>query len=55
MTYVGSMLTSPEAGVIDQREEGTSRLNALRREDLGARFPGLLPTILQAASVDAHA
>jgi DNA-binding transcriptional ArsR family regulator len=31
-----------EAGVIHQRQEGTSRLNTLRREDLEARFPGLL-------------
>src|ERR687888_22703 len=33
-----------EAGVIRQRQEGTSRLNTLRREDLDARFPGLLDT-----------
>jgi DNA-binding transcriptional ArsR family regulator len=39
-----------EAGVIHQRQEGTSRLNTLRRDDLEARFPGLLATILQAAS-----
>src|SRR5919109_2536705 len=36
-----------EAGVIRQRQEGTSRLNTLRREDLDARFPGLLGTILR--------
>lgn len=35
-----------EAGVILQREEGTSRLNSLRREDLDARFPGLLAAVL---------
>jgi DNA-binding transcriptional ArsR family regulator len=35
-----------EAGVIDQREEGTARLNRLRREDLDARFPGLLGAVL---------
>ena len=29
-----------EAGVIKQRQRGTSRLNPLRREDLDARFPG---------------
>jgi DNA-binding transcriptional ArsR family regulator len=40
-----------EAGVIHQRHEGTARLNLLRREDLEARFPGLLATILQAASI----
>jgi DNA-binding transcriptional ArsR family regulator len=38
-----------EAGVIHQRHEGTARLNTLRREDLDARFPGLLETILKAA------
>jgi DNA-binding transcriptional ArsR family regulator len=37
-----------EAGVIHQRQEGTTRLNTLRRDDLEARFPGLLQTILQA-------
>ncbi len=42
-----------EAGIIRQRQAGTSRLNALRRDDLDARFPGLLATILQAASADA--
>jgi DNA-binding transcriptional ArsR family regulator len=35
-----------EAGVIDQREEGTARLNSLRREDLDERFPGLLDAVL---------
>ena len=40
-----------EAGVIQQRQEGTARLNTLRREDLEARFPGLLDTVLKAASV----
>jgi DNA-binding transcriptional ArsR family regulator len=39
-----------EAGVIRQREEGTTRVNALRRNDLEARFPGLLATVLDAAS-----
>ena len=38
-----------EAGVIRQRAEGTTRVNSLRREDLDARFPGLLATILDAA------
>jgi DNA-binding transcriptional ArsR family regulator len=38
-----------EAGVIHQRPQGTTRLNRLRHEDLEARFPGLLQTILQAA------
>jgi DNA-binding transcriptional ArsR family regulator len=38
-----------EAGVIRQRQSGTARLNTLRREELDARFPGLLATILEAA------
>src|SRR3954465_14392317 len=37
-----------EAGVIQQRQEGPPRLNTLRRDDLEARFPGLLETILRA-------
>jgi DNA-binding transcriptional ArsR family regulator len=35
-----------EAGIIQQRREGTARLNTLRRDDLEARFPGLLATVL---------
>ena len=38
-----------EAGLIHQRQEGTTRLNALRREELDARFPNLLETVLGAA------
>jgi DNA-binding transcriptional ArsR family regulator len=38
-----------EAGIVRQRPEGTARMNTLRREDLDARFPGLLDTILSAA------
>jgi DNA-binding transcriptional ArsR family regulator len=38
-----------EAGVIQQRQRGTARLNALRRQDLDARFPGLLDSVLRAA------
>ena len=37
-----------EAGMIRQRQEGTSRLNSLRRADLDARFPGLLDAVLGA-------
>lgn len=37
------------AGVIRQRLEGTTKLNSLRREELDARFPGLIETVLQAA------
>jgi DNA-binding transcriptional ArsR family regulator len=38
-----------EAGVIRQRQQGTTRLNQLRRADLETRFPGLLETVLRAA------
>jgi DNA-binding transcriptional ArsR family regulator len=38
-----------EAGVLQQRQVGTARLNTLRREDLDARFPGLLETVLRSA------
>jgi DNA-binding transcriptional ArsR family regulator len=38
-----------EAGVIRQRLEGTTKLNSLRRDDLEARFPGLLESVLLAA------
>jgi DNA-binding transcriptional ArsR family regulator len=44
-----------EAGVIRQRQQGTMRLNILRDEDLEARFPGLLATILQAADARGQA
>jgi DNA-binding transcriptional ArsR family regulator len=40
-----------EAGLIHQRQEGTSRLNSLRSDDLEAQFPGLLDTVLRAAQV----
>src|SRR5437588_4643614 len=35
-----------EAGLIRQRVVGTSRVNSLRRDDLDARFPGLLDAVL---------
>lgn len=38
-----------EAGIIHIRQEGTQRINSLRREDLDARFPGLLDLVLQAS------
>ena len=37
-----------EAGVITQRQEGTARLTSLRADDLEARFPGVLDSILRA-------
>jgi DNA-binding transcriptional ArsR family regulator len=36
-----------EAGVVEQRREGTTRLTSLRREDLESRFPGLLDAVLE--------
>lgn len=42
-----------EAGVIRQYRDGTSRLSTLRRDDLDARFPGLLDAVLRAAPVPA--
>jgi DNA-binding transcriptional ArsR family regulator len=42
-----------EAGVIEQRIEGTSKMNTLRRDDLEARFPGLLDAVLSAERVPA--
>ena len=36
-----------KAGLIHQRDEGTRRLNRLRREEFEARFPGLLDLALE--------
>lgn len=38
-----------EAGVTSTRIEGNQRLISLRRDDLHARFPGLLEAVLQAS------
>jgi DNA-binding transcriptional ArsR family regulator len=38
-----------EAGVIVQRVDGTRKLNSLRRDDLDARFPGLLDAVVAGA------
>jgi DNA-binding transcriptional ArsR family regulator len=38
-----------ESGVTHTRLEGTRRIVSLRREDLDARFPGLLDALLDAA------
>ncbi|MEU3690828.1 ArsR/SmtB family transcription factor [Streptomyces narbonensis] len=38
-----------ESGVIQQTYQGTAKLNALRKDDLDALFPGLLDTVLTAA------
>jgi DNA-binding transcriptional ArsR family regulator len=37
-----------EAGVTVTRRDGTRRLVSLRRDDLDARFPGLLDAVLRA-------
>jgi DNA-binding transcriptional ArsR family regulator len=37
-----------EAGVIRQERMGTTKLTALRREELDGRFPGLLDAVLGA-------
>jgi DNA-binding transcriptional ArsR family regulator len=42
-----------EAGVITQIYRGTSKMNALRRADLDALFPGLLDRVLAAAAAQA--
>jgi DNA-binding transcriptional ArsR family regulator len=39
-----------EAGVLRQRLDGTTRVNTLRRDDLEARFPGLVDSVLRAAA-----
>ena len=42
-----------ESGVTHTRMEGTRRIVSLRRDDLDARFPGLLDAVLSAAPVAA--
>lgn len=45
-----------EAGIIRQRDEGTRRINTLRRAELDRRFPGLLDLVLrEAAETRRHA
>ncbi|WP_026852234.1 ArsR/SmtB family transcription factor [Geothrix fermentans] len=38
-----------EAGIIQTRVEGVHRYNSLRKQDLDARFPGLLKAVLKAS------
>jgi DNA-binding transcriptional ArsR family regulator len=45
--------TLREAGVTFTRVEGTHRHVSLRRDDLEARFPGLLDAVLQPAAAPA--
>jgi DNA-binding transcriptional ArsR family regulator len=42
-----------EAGIIEQRHEGTRKLTTLRREELDAVYPGLLGSVLRAAEASA--
>jgi DNA-binding transcriptional ArsR family regulator len=43
------------AGVTHARVEGTARFISLRRDDLEARFPGLLDTVIKAGRSDRQA
>jgi DNA-binding transcriptional ArsR family regulator len=43
--------TLREAGVIRQERQGTTKMTELRREDLDARFPGLLDAVLSSKTV----
>jgi DNA-binding transcriptional ArsR family regulator len=45
--------TLREAGITDTRVEGTHRHVSLRRDDLEARFPGLLDAVLQTQAAPA--
>jgi DNA-binding transcriptional ArsR family regulator len=38
-----------EAGLIRQRVVGTKKVSSLRRDDLDARFPGLIEAVVQGA------
>ena len=42
-----------ECGLMQTRVAGTNRFMRLRREDLDARFPGLLDAVLNSAAKDA--
>ena len=39
-----------EAGLIRTRNEGVTRMNALRRDDIEQRFPGLLACVMSRSS-----
>lgn len=47
-TRTHHLRTLREAGVIRLRKEGTARIATIRRDDLDARYPGLLTAILSA-------
>src|ERR1700761_8151529 len=40
-----------EAGLIEQWKEGTSKMSKLRTDDVDARFPGLLDSVLESVPV----
>ena len=42
-----------ESGVIRQERQGTTKMTELRREDLDARYPGLLESVLTSKPVPA--
>jgi DNA-binding transcriptional ArsR family regulator len=42
--------TLAKAGIIGEREAGTAKYMSLRRDELERRFPGLLDSVLRAAS-----
>ena len=42
-----------EAGLVSSERRGIELINHLRRDDLEARFPGLLPSVLAAYSKEA--
>jgi DNA-binding transcriptional ArsR family regulator len=42
-----------ESGVIRQERQGTTKLTELRRDDLDARYPGLLDAVLSSNPVPA--
>jgi DNA-binding transcriptional ArsR family regulator len=52
-TMTHHLRTLREAGVIQQEKSGTTKLTWLRREDLDARFPGLLDAVLASKPVPA--
>jgi DNA-binding transcriptional ArsR family regulator len=40
-----------EAGLVEQWKEGTSKMSRLRRDEIDARFPGLLDSVLSSVPV----
>jgi DNA-binding transcriptional ArsR family regulator len=42
--------TLHDAGIVSEREQGTSKYMRLRRDELDERFPGLIDSILRATA-----